>query len=83
MPNLENEALVTPDVAWNLFEKSPPGWARIQAICDFVHRHIAFGYEHARPTMTSHPGDLRFRPSPHRLRLRACAPDDDVLGGLQ
>ncbi len=41
------------DVAWNLFEKSPPGWARVQAICDFVHRHIAFGYEHARPTMTS------------------------------
>ena len=36
------------DVAWNLFEKSPPGWARVQAICDFVHRHIAFGYEHAR-----------------------------------
>src|ERR1700730_12690402 len=33
--------------------KSPPGWARVQAICDFVHHHIAFGYEHARPTMTS------------------------------
>ncbi len=29
------------DVAWNLFEKSPPGWARVQAICDFVYRHIA------------------------------------------
>ena len=28
----------------------PPGWARVQAICDFVHRHIAFGYEHARAT---------------------------------
>ena len=41
------------DVAWNLFEKSPPGWACVQAICDFVHRHIAFGYEHARATMTS------------------------------
>ena len=41
------------EVAWNLFEKSPPGWARVQAICDFVHRHIAFGYEHARATMTS------------------------------
>jgi transglutaminase-like putative cysteine protease len=41
------------EVAWNLFEKSPPGWARVQAICDFVHRHIAFGYEHARATMTA------------------------------
>jgi transglutaminase-like putative cysteine protease len=28
-------------------------WARVQAICDFVDRHLAFGYEHARPTMTS------------------------------
>ena len=41
------------DIAWRLFEKTPPGWARVQAICDFVHRHIAFGYEHARATMTA------------------------------
>jgi transglutaminase-like putative cysteine protease len=25
----------------------------VQAICDFVHRHITFGYEHARPTKTA------------------------------
>ncbi len=41
------------EAAWRLFDKSPPGWARVQAICDFVHRHIAFGYEHARATMTA------------------------------
>jgi transglutaminase-like putative cysteine protease len=41
------------DIAWKLFEKSPPGWARVQAICDFVHHHIRFDYEHARPTMTA------------------------------
>ena len=41
------------DVAWKLFEKTTPGWARVQAICDFVHDHIQFGYEHARATMTS------------------------------
>ena len=41
------------DIAWNLFENSSPGWARVQAICNFVHDHIAFGYEYARPTMTS------------------------------
>lgn len=39
--------------AWDLFGKSPPGWARVQAICDYVHRHIAFGYEHARATRTA------------------------------
>jgi transglutaminase-like putative cysteine protease len=39
--------------AWDLFAKAPPGWARVQAICDYVHSHITFGYEHARPTMTA------------------------------
>jgi transglutaminase-like putative cysteine protease len=27
------------DVAWKLFEKTTPGRARVQAICDFVHSH--------------------------------------------
>jgi len=35
--------------AWDLFGKTPEGWARVQAICDFVHRHIKFGYEFANP----------------------------------
>ena len=34
------------EAAWKLFEKSPRGWGRVQAICDFVHNHITFGYEH-------------------------------------
>lgn len=41
------------EAAWGLFDRSPPGWGRVQAICDFVHRHIAFGYEHARATKTA------------------------------
>jgi len=41
------------DVAWQLFGNSPTGWGRVQAICDYVHDHIAFGYEHARPTKTA------------------------------
>jgi transglutaminase-like putative cysteine protease len=41
------------DTAWRLFEKTAPGWARVQAICDFVHSHITFGYEHARATKTA------------------------------
>lgn len=41
------------DTAWRLFETTPTGWARVQAICDFVHRHILFGYEHARATMSA------------------------------
>jgi transglutaminase-like putative cysteine protease len=39
--------------AWDLFEKIPAGWARVQAICDFVHHHITFGYEHASVSKTA------------------------------
>ena len=39
--------------AWRLFKLTPLGWPRVQAICDFVHNHLAFGYEHARPTRTA------------------------------
>jgi transglutaminase-like putative cysteine protease len=41
------------ETAWNLFGKTPPGWSRVQAICDFVHNHITFGYEHARMTRSA------------------------------
>ena len=39
--------------AWSLFGKTAPGWARVQAICDFVQSHVRFGYEHARATRTA------------------------------
>jgi transglutaminase-like putative cysteine protease len=41
------------DLAWTLFGSAVPGRGRVQAICDFVHQRIAFGYEHARPTRTA------------------------------
>jgi len=41
------------EVAWALFGQTPPGWPRVQAICDFVHGHLTFGYEHARVTKTA------------------------------
>ncbi len=41
------------DIAWNLFQNTPPGWARVQAVCDFVHDHIVFNYQHSRPTRTA------------------------------
>jgi transglutaminase-like putative cysteine protease len=37
------------DKAWELFGKTPRGWRRVQAICDFVHSHVEFGYRHAGP----------------------------------
>ena len=40
-------------VAWQLFGQTAPGWGRVQAICDFVHQHIQFGYGFARSTKTA------------------------------
>lgn len=41
------------EIAWQPFDKSPTGWARVQTICDYVNRHIIFGYEYARSTKTA------------------------------
>jgi transglutaminase-like putative cysteine protease len=42
------------DVAWSLFGQTPLGWPRVQAVCNWVHNHVTFGYEHARPTKTAY-----------------------------
>jgi transglutaminase-like putative cysteine protease len=39
--------------AWALFGETPEGWARVQAICNFVHNHLTFGYQFGRPTKTA------------------------------
>ena len=54
-----------------LLRDRPPVRDRLEAV-----RQVATG-------LGARPGDLRFRPSPHHLRLRACARDHDGLGGLQ
>jgi transglutaminase-like putative cysteine protease len=41
------------EIAWQKFGHLPPGWGKVQAVCDFVHHHIEFGYQYARPTMTA------------------------------
>ena len=41
------------EMAWDLFHGTPPGYGRVQAICDYVHHHLRFGYEHARATKTA------------------------------
>lgn len=40
-------------VAWELFGQTEPGWARVQAICAWVHNHVTFGYNFARPTKSA------------------------------
>jgi transglutaminase-like putative cysteine protease len=41
------------DFAWQHFGTGPTGWGRVQAVCDFVHQHIEFGYQHARRTRSA------------------------------
>lgn len=41
------------NTAWDLFGNTPVGWSRVQAICDYVHEHIEFGYEYSLPTKTA------------------------------
>ena len=42
------------DLAWSLFKDTPTGWGRVQAICDYVHEHVTFGYQFAAPTKSAH-----------------------------
>lgn len=41
------------DRAWELFGSTEPGWPRVQAICDFVHAHVTFGYGSSTPMTTA------------------------------
>jgi transglutaminase-like putative cysteine protease len=41
------------ETAWSLFGNTQPGWSRVQAICDWVHNHVEFGYQYAREDRTA------------------------------
>lgn len=41
------------ETAWGLFGNVAPGWDRVQAIVQFTHDHVEFGYHHARSTKTA------------------------------
>ena len=39
--------------AWETFGRSDLGWARVQAVSDWVHNHVKFGYEYASSTKSA------------------------------
>ena len=47
----ESDELV--NVAWDLFGATEPGWARLQAISNWVHNNVVFDYRFGRPTKTA------------------------------
>ena len=42
--------------AWSQFGQTPLGWARVQAICDFVHQRLRFDYSRARANRSALQG---------------------------
>jgi len=42
------------DVAWSLFGQTQLGWPRVQAVCDWVHKNVQFGYQFANPFKSAH-----------------------------
>ncbi|MCJ2032047.1 transglutaminase family protein [Methylobacterium sp. J-043] len=43
-------------IAWPLFGQTPEGWARVQAIVDYVHQRIRFDYQKADATRSACDG---------------------------
>jgi transglutaminase-like putative cysteine protease len=41
------------NLAWSQFGATELGWPRVQAVLDYAHDRIRFGYEHARATKTA------------------------------
>lgn len=41
------------ELAWRLFGGIEPGWARVQAICDYVHDRLTFSYGYASAFRTA------------------------------
>lgn len=53
LPSRYCESDLMASEAFRLFGHLAPGWSRVQAICDFVNRHVVFGYQYARATKSA------------------------------
>ena len=53
LPSRYCETELLSATAWAMFGSMMPGWNRVQAVVDFVHEHVAFDYQCARPTKTA------------------------------
>jgi transglutaminase-like putative cysteine protease len=53
LPSRYCEVELLASLAWPLAGGFPPGWGRVQAICNWVHANIQFDYQRARATRTA------------------------------
>lgn len=53
LPSRYCEVDLLGSLAWSLFGGAPPGWGRVQTVCDWVHQHLTFDYQASRATRTA------------------------------
>jgi transglutaminase-like putative cysteine protease len=53
LPSRFCESDLLAPTAFDLFGNVPSGWSRVQAVCDWVHTHVAFSYARASTTRTA------------------------------
>ena len=53
MPSRYCETELLSDFSWTNFGAIIGGWAKVEAVCNFVHNHLKFSYPDARPTRTA------------------------------
>ena len=53
LPSRYIESDLMLDAAWQLFGDTPPTWARVQAICDWVHTNIRYEMGSSGPSTTA------------------------------
>ena len=53
LPSRFCESDTLSNTAWRLFGDTPPGWARVRAVTDWVHDNITFAHASSGPTTTA------------------------------
>jgi transglutaminase-like putative cysteine protease len=53
LPSRYCEVDLLTNTAFSLFSNTPPAWQRVQAILDWVHGNVTFGYQYANATKTA------------------------------
>ena len=54
LPSRHCQSDLVIDDAWKLFSAAPDGWARVQAICDWAHANIQYGYGNSISTTSGY-----------------------------
>ena len=54
LPSRHCQSDLVVDEAWRMFGDVQPGWARVQAICDWIHANVEYGYGNSTSATTGY-----------------------------